>query len=97
MISYLISCKHDIIYDTVYNIIHVISYHITYNNIYTHFSLLAAADPLPAQRSDAADNDLEPDRQMDFDEERDFADQGPLTDMEMEKDSEITALLLKDL
>jgi hypothetical protein len=34
---------------------------------------------------------------MDLDEERDFADQGPLTDMEMEEDAEILALLLKVL
>ncbi len=34
---------------------------------------------------------------MDFDKERDFSDQGPLTDMEMEEDAEITSLLLKDL
>ena len=34
---------------------------------------------------------------MDFDEERDFADQGPLTDMDMEEDAEMFALLLKHL
>jgi hypothetical protein len=34
---------------------------------------------------------------MDFDEERDFADQGPLTDMDMEEDAEILALLLKHI
>ena len=34
---------------------------------------------------------------MDFDEERDFADQGPLTDMEMEEDTEMLALLLKHM
>jgi hypothetical protein len=32
---------------------------------------------------------------MDIDEERDFADQGPLTDMDMEEDAEILSLLLK--
>ncbi len=44
----------------------------------------AAADPRPAQRADETDDDSEPDRPMDFDEERDYADQGPLTDMDME-------------
>jgi hypothetical protein len=32
---------------------------------------------------------------MDFDEERDYADQGSLTDMDMEEDVEILSLLLK--
>jgi hypothetical protein len=32
---------------------------------------------------------------MDSDEERDFADQGPLTDMDMEEDAEMLAILLK--
>ena len=31
---------------------------------------------------------------MDFDEERDFADQGPLSDMDMAEDEEMLALLL---
>ena len=34
---------------------------------------------------------------MDSDEERDFADQGPLTDMDMEEDAEMLALLLKHM
>ncbi len=34
---------------------------------------------------------------MDFDEERNFADQGPLTDMDMEEDAKILALLLKHI
>ncbi len=34
---------------------------------------------------------------MDSDEERDFADQGPLTDMDMEEDAEMFALLLKHM
>ena len=34
---------------------------------------------------------------MDFDEERDFADQGPLTDIDMEEDAQILATLLKHL
>jgi hypothetical protein len=32
---------------------------------------------------------------MDFDEERDFADQGPVTDMDMEEDAEMFAPMLK--
>jgi hypothetical protein len=32
---------------------------------------------------------------MDFDWERDFADQGPLTNMDMEEDAEMLALILK--
>ena len=55
----------------------------------------AAADPRPAQRADETDDDHEPDRAMDIDEERDFADQSPLTDMDMEEDAEILSLLLK--
>ena len=34
---------------------------------------------------------------MDFDEECDFADQGPLTDMDMEEDAQILAILLRHL
>jgi hypothetical protein len=34
---------------------------------------------------------------MDSDEEHDFADQGPLTDMDMEEDAEMFALLLKHM
>ncbi len=34
---------------------------------------------------------------MDFDEECDFADQGPLTDIDMEEDAQILATLLKHL
>ncbi len=34
---------------------------------------------------------------MDSDEERDFADQGPLTDMDIEEDAEMFALLLKHM
>ena len=34
---------------------------------------------------------------MDFDEERDFADQGPLSDMDMEEDAQILATLLKHI
>ncbi len=34
---------------------------------------------------------------MDIDEERDFADQGPLTDIDMEEDAEILSRLLKQM
>jgi hypothetical protein len=46
--------------------------------------------PPPAQRADETDDDREPDRPMHFDEERDYVDQGPLTDMDMEEDGEGT-------
>ena len=54
---------------------------------FSYFLCPAAADPRPAQRADETDDDHEPDRAMDIDEERDFADQGPLTDMDMEEDA----------
>jgi hypothetical protein len=47
--------------------------------------------PTPHER----DADL--DRPMDSDEERDFADQGPLTDMGMKEDSQISATLLRHI
>jgi hypothetical protein len=59
-----------------------------------YFLCPAAADPRLAQRADETDDDHEPDRAIDIDEERDFADQGPLTDMDMEEDAEILFLLL---
>jgi hypothetical protein len=34
---------------------------------------------------------------MDIDEDRDFADQGPLTDMDIEEDAKILSLLLKHM
>jgi len=60
---------------------------------------LAAADIPPAQHadSDAIDGGHDADREMDSDEERDFADQGPLTDMDMEEDAQILATLLKHI
>ena len=57
----------------------------------------AAADPPPAQRADATNDDREQDRPMDSDEERDYTDQGPLTEMDMEDDAEILTLLLKHM
>jgi hypothetical protein len=62
---------------------------------FSYFLCPAAADPRPAQRADETDDDHEPDRLMDIDEERDFADQGPLTDMDMEEDAKILSILLK--
>ena len=61
----------------------------------------AAADPALAQRPDANDggHDRSADwgRQMDADEERDYADQDPHSDMDsdMEEDAEIFATVLK--
>ena len=56
-------------------------------------SVGSPADPAPAQRADDRDADL--DRPMDSDEERDYADQDPPSDMDMEEDAEILATLLK--
>ncbi len=50
--------------------------------LYPYVLCPAAAAPRPAQPEDETDDDHEPDRAMDIDRERDFADQGPLTDME---------------
>ena len=60
----------------------------------------AAADPPippPAQRADATNDDREQDRPMDSDKGRDYADQGPLTEMDMEEDAKILMLLLKHM
>ena len=63
--------------------------------------LFAAAYPAPAQHADANDGghelDADLDREMDADEERDYADQDPLSDMDMEEDAEILATLLKHI
>ena len=64
---------------------------------FSYFLCTAAADPRPAQRADETDDDIKPGRAMDIDEERDFADQGPLTDMDMEEDAKILSLLLKHM
>ncbi len=64
---------------------------------------LAAADsaPWPAQRADANDSghehDADLDLPMDSDEERDYADQNTLSDMDMEEDAEILATVLKHI
>ena len=57
----------------------------------------AAADPPPAQRADVTNDNHAQDRPMDSDEERDYADQGPLTEMDMEEDAKILTLLLKHM
>ena len=78
----------------------MISYMISYmkhHDVLTNLSCLAAVDRPQAQPAEASDADHDPDRSMDNDEERDFADQGPLTDMDMEEDAEILALLLKHM
>ena len=73
----------DIMNDIILNMISgMISYMILemMSCIKIHFSYFlcpAADDPRPAQRADETDDDHEPDRAMDIDEERDFADQGP--------------------
>ena len=64
---------------------------------FSYFLCPAAADPRPAQRADETANDRERDRPLDFDEECDYADQGPLTDMDMEEDTKILTLLLKHM
>jgi hypothetical protein len=60
---------------------------------FPYFLCPAAADPHPAQRVDETGDDCEPDRPMDFDKHCDYADQGPLTDMDMEEDTELPSLL----
>jgi hypothetical protein len=68
-----------------------------HHDVLTNLSCLAAVDRPQAHRTEASDADHDPDRSMDDDEERDFADQGPLTDKEMEEDAEMLALLLKHM
>ncbi len=63
-------------------------------------SSLAAADLPRAQRSalsDEGDGCNDQDREMDPDKARDYADQGPLPDRDMEEDNEILATLLKHM
>ena len=51
-----------------------------------HAVAQAGADISPAIRTDH-DSDSQTDRVMDTNEERDFADQGPLSDFELEEDT----------
>ncbi len=81
---------YDVIFDIIYDIISDII-------ICSHYIFFAAADPPPDQRADGNDDDRDADRPMDFDEERDFADQGPLTGRDMEEDAQILAILMKHL
>jgi hypothetical protein len=60
---------------------------------FPYFLCPAAANPRLAQFVHETEGDSKPDRPMDFDEERDFANQGPLMDMDMEEDTEISSLL----
>ncbi len=57
-------------------------------------SSLAAANLPPAQRSDASKGGNKPDLEMDPDEARDYADQGPMPDRDMEEDNKILATRL---
>ena len=71
---------------------------ISYVISYVIYLFLAEADIPPAQSRDPVqDGAHDADRQMDFDEERDFADQGPLTDIDMEENAQLLATLLKHL
>ena len=51
-------------------------------------SFLAADDISPPQRCEALDDGLDPDQEIDFDEEHDSADKGPLPDMDMEEEAQ---------
>jgi hypothetical protein len=94
MISDIIHDIIQIVYDIMYDIIGILQ------NPNPHSmccSSLAAANNPPAQRSDAGDGGNDPDREMDPDEARDYADQGPLPERDMEEDNEILATLLKHM
>ncbi len=79
MLSYMISHEHNVIYDMIYDIRHDIIYKYAFHLLFMPCSR--------QQRVDETDDDREPDRPMDFDEERDYADQGPLTEMDMDSSS----------
>jgi hypothetical protein len=61
----------------------------------------AAVDSAPAQCANANvgghERDADLDRPMGSDEERDFADQDSLSDMDIEEDAQILATLLKHI
>ncbi len=67
------------------------------NNHSVCCSSLAAANLPPAQLSDVSEGGNDPDREMDPDEARNHADQGPLPDRDMEEDNEILLTLLKHM
>ena len=70
-------------------------------SIYVISSMTCCCSLAAAERADANDGgherDADLDRPMDSDEERDFADQGPLTNTDMEEDAQILATLLKHI
>ena len=57
-----------------------------------HAVVLAGADISPALHTD---HDSDSDRVMDPDEQRDYADQGPSSDSDLDGDTQIHATLLK--
>jgi len=59
-----------------------------------HAVALAGADISPAIRTD---HDSDSDRVMDPDEQRDYADQGPPSDSDLDGDTQILATLLKHI
>jgi hypothetical protein len=61
-----------------------------------HGAALAGADISPAIRTDH-DSDSQADRVMDTNEEREFADQGPTSDFELEEDTQILATLWRHI
>ncbi len=71
----------------------MISYTISYKYLWiptlTACAALALQRPIfcrhSAERSDASEGGNDPDREMDPDEARDYADQSPLPDRDMEK------------
>jgi hypothetical protein len=61
---------------------------------FPHFICIAAADPRQEQPAGATEDDSEADIPMDFDEERDFAVQGPLPNVDMEEDRDAGILTI---
>ncbi len=80
-IYYLINDIILLAYDIIYYIIIILQ---TPNPHGMRCSSLAAANLPPAQHSDVGDGGNDPDREMDPDEARDYADQGPLPERDME-------------
>ncbi len=97
IIAYMISDMISYMPLISYNDIHELDMISCIKMHFSYFSCPAVADSRPAQRAHEIDDDSEPDRPMDFDKERDHADQGPFTDMDMEENSEILSLLLKHM
>ena len=76
IISYIVSCMISYMICDI-----MLWYHTWY-----HIIFFAVVELPEAQRPQPADSD--DDREMDFDEARDFADQGPLSHMDMEEDAQ---------